>query len=420
MPGGELRRPHLQPRCREGWRPRHSEDRVHRLVRNRAEGHAVRRTHHEVVHARTGRQHAGIVLPDAEHKTIAEGLFWGAFLNNGQTCAAMKRLYVHERIHDDVCEHLAAFAKQVPMGDGKNEQSVLGSVQNRMQFDKFARLVADAKHKGQVLTGGEPGDGLSFPATIVAGLKNGDALVDEEQFGPALPVIRYSDIDEAIRAANDSCIIDAATSPRGRPRSPCANAAAGRRPIAARAGNATRSALLFGWAVGMSRFQASAEISRESSEKWARLRGLAAGLPAAVPELQHRRSFCGRTMTCGPSGGRRSQSPRALRASARRPACRRSSFPRICCATGSPEVSAAVVAPKGSDGWKVHVAIGWGLHFRRERHWVCVAADGLIPRSGGLRLDLRHSERRGERGTRELRVQKAGRREVAMVLHIGF
>ncbi|WP_369645275.1 aldehyde dehydrogenase family protein [Variovorax sp. V118] len=151
-----------------------------------------------------GGNDAGIVLPDADPKAIAEGLFWGAFLNNGQTCAAMKRLYVHTSIHDEVCEHLAAFAKQVPMGDGMDEKNVLGPVQNRMQFDKVARLVADAKKKGQVLTGGEPGEGLFFPATIVAGLKNGDALVDEEQFGPALPVIRYTDVEEAIRAANDS------------------------------------------------------------------------------------------------------------------------------------------------------------------------------------------------------------------------
>lgn len=151
-----------------------------------------------------GGNDAGIVLPDADPKAIAEGLFWGAFLNNGQTCAAMKRLYVHASIHDEVCEHLAAFARQVPMGDGMDEKNVLGPVQNRMQFDKVARLVADAKKKGQVLTGGEPGQGLFFPATIVAGLKNGDALVDEEQFGPALPIIRYTDVEEAIRAANDS------------------------------------------------------------------------------------------------------------------------------------------------------------------------------------------------------------------------
>ncbi len=151
-----------------------------------------------------GGNDAGIVLPDCDPKAIVEGLFWGGFINNGQTCAAMKRLYVHESIHDDVCEHLVAFAKSIPMGDGMSDQSMLGPVQNRMQFEKVAKLVADARKKGELLLGGEAGDGLFFPATLIAGLKNGDALVDQEQFGPALPIIRYSQVEEAITAANDS------------------------------------------------------------------------------------------------------------------------------------------------------------------------------------------------------------------------
>lgn len=151
-----------------------------------------------------GGNDAGIVLPDADPKAIAEGLFWGAFINNGQTCAAMKRLYVHESIHDAVCEALVDYARNIPVGNGMDEASVLGPVQNRMQFDKLSRLVADAKGRGQVLLGGAPGEGLFFPPTIIAGLTNGDALVDEEQFGPALPVIRYSDVDDAIAMANDS------------------------------------------------------------------------------------------------------------------------------------------------------------------------------------------------------------------------
>lgn len=151
-----------------------------------------------------GGNDAGIVLPDADPKQIAEGLFWGGFINNGQTCAAMKRLYVHESIHDEVCEALVDYARNVPMGDGLDENSVLGPVQNRMQFDKLSRLVADACERGEVLLGGKPGDGLFFPPTIIAGLKNGDALVDEEQFGPALPIIKYSDVEDAIAQANDS------------------------------------------------------------------------------------------------------------------------------------------------------------------------------------------------------------------------
>ena len=151
-----------------------------------------------------GGNDAGIVLPDADPAQIAEGLFWGAFLNNGQTCAAMKRLYVHASIHEAVCDALVAYAEKVPVGDGMDEASVLGPVQNRMQHEKVARLVAEAAARGRVLLGGKPGQGLFFPPTIIAGLGNGDALVDEEQFGPALPVIRYTDVDAAVRGANDS------------------------------------------------------------------------------------------------------------------------------------------------------------------------------------------------------------------------
>ncbi len=172
-----------------------------------ATGRAVMRSAADTLKRLTlelGGNDAGIVLPDASPEKIAEGLFWGAFINNGQTCAAMKRLYVHDSIHDAVCDALVAYAEKIPVGDGLDEASVLGPVQNRMQHDKVSRLVADAVSRGKTLLGGAPGEGLFFPPTIVAELANGDALVDEEQFGPALPVIRYTDLDAAIAAANDS------------------------------------------------------------------------------------------------------------------------------------------------------------------------------------------------------------------------
>ena len=150
-----------------------------------------------------GGNDAGIVLADCDPKEIAEGLFWGAFINNGQTCAALKRLYIHESIHDAVCENLVEFAKQIPVGDGMDEKSILGPVQNKMQFDKVSKLVTDAKKSGKVLLGGDPGNGLFFPITIISGMKNGDSLVDEEQFGPALPVISYRTVEEAIEMANE-------------------------------------------------------------------------------------------------------------------------------------------------------------------------------------------------------------------------
>ena len=153
-----------------------------------------------------GGNDAGIVLPDADPKQIAEGLFWGGFINNGQTCAALKRLYVHDSIFDQVCGELTAFAKTIPVGDGLDEKSALGPVQNRMQFDKVARLIEAAKNGGgRVLLGGEaPAKGLFFPPTLIADLDNGNPLVDEEQFGPVLPIIRYADADEVIARANDN------------------------------------------------------------------------------------------------------------------------------------------------------------------------------------------------------------------------
>jgi len=151
-----------------------------------------------------GGNDAGIVLPDVDPKQIAENLFWGGFINNGQTCAAMKRLYVHEDVYDAVCEALVDYAKTVPVGPGSDENAVLGPIANRMQFDKVKRLVDDAKTRGRVLLGGEPGEGLFFPPTLIADLSADDPLVAEEQFGPALPIIKYSDIDDAIAQANAS------------------------------------------------------------------------------------------------------------------------------------------------------------------------------------------------------------------------
>ena len=154
-----------------------------------------------------GGNDAGIVLPDADPKVIVEGLFWGAFINNGQTCAALKRLYVHDSIYEEVCRGLAEYADKIAVGDGLDEASILGPVQNEMQFNKVRELVDDARaNGGRILTGGAPMDrpGYFYPITLVADVDHGIRLVDEEQFGPALPIIRYSDIDEVVARANQN------------------------------------------------------------------------------------------------------------------------------------------------------------------------------------------------------------------------
>ncbi|MBX4994544.1 acyl-CoA reductase-like NAD-dependent aldehyde dehydrogenase [Rhizobium binae] len=154
-----------------------------------------------------GGNDAGIVLPDVDPKSIVEGLFWGAFINNGQTCAALKRLYVHDSIYEEVCAALADYAGKIAIGDGLDEASILGPVQNELQFNKVRDLVDDARAKGgRILTGGAPMDrpGYFYPITLVADVDHGVRLVDEEQFGPALPIIRYSDLDEVIARANQN------------------------------------------------------------------------------------------------------------------------------------------------------------------------------------------------------------------------
>lgn len=151
-----------------------------------------------------GGNDAGIVLPDVDPAAIAEGIYWGAFINNGQTCAALKRLYVHEDVYDGVCEALTEFARNIPMGDGMGEENIQGPVQNKMQFDKVSTLVEAGKIEGRVLLGGEPGEGLFYPTTLIADLSHDNPLVREEQFGPALPIIKYSNLEDAIEMANDS------------------------------------------------------------------------------------------------------------------------------------------------------------------------------------------------------------------------
>jgi acyl-CoA reductase-like NAD-dependent aldehyde dehydrogenase len=153
-----------------------------------------------------GGNDAAIVLPDADPKGIAMGLFWGAFINMGQTCAAAKRLYVHESLHDAVVAELKALALALPMGDPLAEGTVMGPIQNRMQYDKVVQLVERTKADGvgTIVCGGEPlpGPGLFYPLTLVTGLQDGEPLVDQEQFGPVLPIIKYRDIEDAIQSAN--------------------------------------------------------------------------------------------------------------------------------------------------------------------------------------------------------------------------
>ncbi|MFC3568170.1 aldehyde dehydrogenase family protein [Paracoccus simplex] len=151
-----------------------------------------------------GGNDAAIVLPGADPAKVAPGLFAGAFMNAGQVCLAIKRAYVHDSIYEDVCARLAALAEAAVVGDGLQQGTTIGPLQNRMQFEKVRGFLDSARADGRILAGGEVSEGPGFfiRPTIVADVRDGDRIVDEEQFGPILPVIRFEDVESAVASAN--------------------------------------------------------------------------------------------------------------------------------------------------------------------------------------------------------------------------
>ena len=152
-----------------------------------------------------GGNDPAIILDDADAGEVAEKIFQQAFANNGQVCSAIKRVYVPESLHDDVVEALAERARSIKVGDGAEEGTELGPINNRPQYDRVSELVADALDGGATAAAGGqaiPGDGYFFEPTILTGVTDGTRIVDEEQFGPALPVISYRDVDDALARAN--------------------------------------------------------------------------------------------------------------------------------------------------------------------------------------------------------------------------
>ena len=152
-----------------------------------------------------GGNDAAIVLPDADPADVAEKLFWPAFRNSGQICMAVKRVFVPEELQPQVVEALAAKARSVKVGDGLDEATELGPINNEPQFERVKGLVAEAIEQGAVAAaGGHPidGEGYFFEPTILTNVAEGTRIVDEEQFGPALPILTYRTVDEAIERAN--------------------------------------------------------------------------------------------------------------------------------------------------------------------------------------------------------------------------
>jgi acyl-CoA reductase-like NAD-dependent aldehyde dehydrogenase len=153
-----------------------------------------------------GGNDAGIIMDDVDVEKVAPQIFQGAFGNNGQICIAMKRVYAHASIYDKLVEQLAKLADEAIVGNGLEQGTQLGPLQNKMQFDKVKDYIEDGRANGTIVAGGDvpEGKGYFIPPTIVRDIDDDSRLVREEQFGPVLPIIKYDDVNDVIERANDT------------------------------------------------------------------------------------------------------------------------------------------------------------------------------------------------------------------------
>ncbi|MEV0474112.1 aldehyde dehydrogenase family protein [Streptomyces prunicolor] len=156
-----------------------------------------------------GGNDPAIVLPDIDVPAVAEKLFWGAFANSGQVCLAIKRLYIHRDVYEPLKQALAAYAGTVRMGPGTEAGVRLGPVQNRLQYERVLSLVDDSRAHGHTFAIGGPPQGQGqdrpgyfVPLTLVDNPPEDSRIVQEEQFGPVLPLLRFDDIEDAVTRAN--------------------------------------------------------------------------------------------------------------------------------------------------------------------------------------------------------------------------
>jgi len=160
-----------------------------------------------------GGNDAAIVLPGTDVKKAAPKIFGGAMFNTGQVCIAIKRVFVHESQYEQMVEALADRAKKsvARVGDGLKEGVMWGPLNNKAQLERVEGLVEDArKTGGHIVAGGKrmaptgKDSAYFYEPTIIANVNDNTRIVKEEQFGPALPVLSYKTVDEALSRANNS------------------------------------------------------------------------------------------------------------------------------------------------------------------------------------------------------------------------
>jgi len=154
-----------------------------------------------------GGNDAAIVLDDVDLEAATSKIFAAAFANSGQVCMAIKRLYVQDNVYEQVCHALAELARSARVGDGFEPEVQFGPVQNRPQYQIVKGILEDLpKDRTRILAGGHALDrpGYFIAPTVVCDITEGTRLVDEEPFGPVLPILRFKEVEDAVTRANDT------------------------------------------------------------------------------------------------------------------------------------------------------------------------------------------------------------------------
>jgi acyl-CoA reductase-like NAD-dependent aldehyde dehydrogenase len=152
-----------------------------------------------------GGKDAAIVCDDADLERAANGIVWGAFINAGQTCIAIKRAIVAEKVYDRFVDMVAQRARALRPSAAPDAQ--MGAITLPREITRLERQIAQAQKAGaRVVVGGGrlPGPGTFFAATVLADCTPDMEAVREETFGPLLAILRASDDEDALRIANDS------------------------------------------------------------------------------------------------------------------------------------------------------------------------------------------------------------------------
>jgi alpha-ketoglutaric semialdehyde dehydrogenase len=166
---------------------------------------------HKRLSLEMGGKNAQVVMPDANMDLAIDGVLWGAFGTTGQRCTATSRLLLHDAIHDEFIDRLVERTRALRLGSGLDDGVDVGPLINEAALENTLRYVEIARGEGdEVLCGGGRAtgagldDGYFFEPTILRGVRPGSRLACEEVFAPVLSVIRFKELDEAIRINNET------------------------------------------------------------------------------------------------------------------------------------------------------------------------------------------------------------------------